>query len=202
LSGVGNGVHFPASSAFTFDKLALGRKHRYQNKSVSRRLKLHKTMMWSSVTRNALLLAFTASPITSFLQRAVKSSPRVFVPRSSFHVATFQGSASGLLASKDTPAILPDFDSKDDYLKYVETVSGLPAGFATGTASGTFISEEAPALGKLPIRATVIHLTAGATDNWAAVFTQNRVRLRSRNSLAYSMTLFTITIFFSSQVPQ
>jgi hypothetical protein len=39
----------------------------------------------------------------------------------------------------------------------------------------TFVSEEAPLLGNLPIKATVIHLTKGASDNWAAVFTKNRV---------------------------
>jgi hypothetical protein len=76
----------------------------------------------------------------------------------------------------DTPEILPDFASKDEYLTYMEGVSALPKGFATGTASGTFVSVEAPALGALPIRATVIHLTEGPTDNWAAVFTSNKVR--------------------------
>jgi hypothetical protein len=80
----------------------------------------------------------------------------------------------------DTPEILPDFASKDDYLKYMEGASALPKGFATGTASGTFVSVEAPALGALPIRATVIHLTEGPTDNWAAVFTSNKVRASVR----------------------
>jgi len=58
----------------------------------------------------------------------------------------------------------------------MKTVSTLPQGFAVGTADGTFVSEEAPALGDLPIRGTIIHLTDGPTENWAAVFTQNRVR--------------------------
>jgi hypothetical protein len=31
-------------------------------------------------------------------------------------------------------------------------------------------------LGKLKIRATVIHLTEGPTENWAACFTSNKVR--------------------------
>ena len=77
--------------------------------------------------------------------------------------------------SADTPEILPDFASKDEYLQYMETVSALPKGFATGTADGKFVSEEAPALGNLPIRGSVIHLTEGATDSWAAVFTKNKV---------------------------
>jgi hypothetical protein len=54
-------------------------------------------------------------------------------------------------------------------------VAALPRGFATGTADGTFVSVEAPGLGQLPIRGTVIHLTQGPTDSWAAVYTKNRV---------------------------
>lgn len=50
----------------------------------------------------------------------------------------------------------------------------LPAGFAVGTATGEFVSVEAPSMGKLPIKATVIHLTEGPTDSWAAVFTSNK----------------------------
>jgi hypothetical protein len=53
----------------------------------------------------------------------------------------------------------------------------LPSGFAVGTAKGTFVSVEAPSMGDLPIRATVIHLTEGPTDSWAAVFTSNKVGL-------------------------
>ena len=53
----------------------------------------------------------------------------------------------------------------------------LPSGFAVGTATGTFVSVEAPSMGKLPIKATVIHLTEGPTDSWAAVFTSNKVCL-------------------------
>jgi N-acetylglutamate synthase/N-acetylornithine aminotransferase len=36
------------------------------------------------------------------------------------------------------------------------------------------VSQEAPAMGKLPISGTVIHLTEGPTENWAAVFTKNK----------------------------
>jgi len=50
----------------------------------------------------------------------------------------------------------------------------LPSGFAVGTATGNFVSVEAPSMGKLPIKATVIHLTEGPTDSWAAVFTSNK----------------------------
>ncbi len=78
--------------------------------------------------------------------------------------------------SQDTPETLPDFKTAEDYLKYMETVSALPKGFATGTADGTFVSVEAPSLGNLKIRGTIIHVTSGPTENWAACFTSNKVR--------------------------
>eukprot|EP00529_Nitzschia_sp_RCC80_P018610 CAMPEP_0113456040 /NCGR_PEP_ID=MMETSP0014_2-20120614/8682_1 /TAXON_ID=2857 /ORGANISM="Nitzschia sp." /LENGTH=500 /DNA_ID=CAMNT_0000347481 /DNA_START=142 /DNA_END=1644 /DNA_ORIENTATION=+ /assembly_acc=CAM_ASM_000159 len=81
---------------------------------------------------------------------------------------------SSLKMAADTPTVLPDFGTSDEYLAYLETVSALPKGFATGTADGTFISQEAPGLGYLKIRATVIHLTDGPTDSWAACFTSNK----------------------------
>ena len=80
------------------------------------------------------------------------------------------------LKVSDTPEILPEFETDDDYLDYMKTVSNLPKGFATGTSDGTFISCEAPGLGSLKIRATVIHLTEGPTDSWAACFTSNKVK--------------------------
>jgi hypothetical protein len=84
----------------------------------------------------------------------------------------------------DTPIILPDFANEEEYLQYMESVAALPKGFATGTADGTFISKEAPGMGKLPIRGTVIHLTEGPTKNWAAVFTSNKVRLH-KNKIVF-----------------
>lgn len=77
--------------------------------------------------------------------------------------------------NQDTPETLPDFKTAEDYLKYMESVSALPKGFATGTADGTFVSVEAPSLGNLKIRGTIIYVTAGPTDNWAACFTSNKV---------------------------
>jgi len=74
----------------------------------------------------------------------------------------------------DTPETLPEFADVDEYLAYMDTVSQLPKGFATGTSDGTFISVEAPGLGNLKIRATVIQLTDGPTENWAACFTSNK----------------------------
>ncbi|KAG7369454.1 arginine biosynthesis bifunctional protein ArgJ [Nitzschia inconspicua] len=74
----------------------------------------------------------------------------------------------------DTPEILPEFSSAEAYLEYLETVSQLPKGFATGTADGTFISVEAPGLGNLKIRGTIIQLTDGPTESWAACFTSNK----------------------------
>jgi hypothetical protein len=76
---------------------------------------------------------------------------------------------------QDTPKVLPNFNNKEEYLSYMESVAVLPKGFATGTADGKFISVEAPGMGKLPIRGTVIYLTEGPTDSWAAVFTSNMV---------------------------
>ena len=81
-------------------------------------------------------------------------------------------------SQKDTPVVLPEFNSREEYIQYMESVAALPQGFATGTADGTFVSVEAPGLGKLPIRATVIYLPDGPTDNWAAVYTSNKVRTK------------------------
>ena len=86
--------------------------------------------------------------------------------------STQQTAATG---GVDTDATLPSFETKEEYTSYLKAAGKLPDGFAVGTASGTFVSVEAPALGDLPIRATVIHLTDGPTDSWAAVFTGNKV---------------------------
>jgi hypothetical protein len=77
--------------------------------------------------------------------------------------------------SQDTPETLPDFENAEEYLKYMETFSSLPKGFSSGTADGKFVSYEAPLMGNLPIRGTVIYLTEGPSDNWAACFTSNKV---------------------------
>lgn len=82
---------------------------------------------------------------------------------------------SAVFAGKDTPIDLPEFQNAEEYLEYMEAVSSLPKGFAAGTADGTFISQEAPNLGRLGIRGTVIQLTEGPTDSWAACFTSNKV---------------------------
>ena len=84
--------------------------------------------------------------------------------------------AAAAASAKDTPVQLPDFTDKESYLAYMESVASLPQGFATGTADGKFVSVEAPGMGPLPIRGTVIHLTEGPTESWAAVFTKNKVR--------------------------
>ena len=83
--------------------------------------------------------------------------------------------SSAMASSIDTPETLPEFSSVDEYLEYMNSISQLPKGFATGTSDGTFISVEAPGLGNLKIRATVIQLTEGPTENWAACFTSNKV---------------------------
>lgn len=89
--------------------------------------------------------------------------------------AACSSSRTNLKMSKDTPEILPDFENAEEYLEYMETFSGLPKGFATGTSEGKFVSVEAPSMGKLGIRGTVIHLTEGPSENWAACFTSNKV---------------------------
>jgi len=84
---------------------------------------------------------------------------------------------SSLCASndyKDTAVELPSFDSKEEYTEYLMNASALPKGFATGSAQGTFVPQEAPSMGSLPIKGTIIHLVDGPTDSWAATFTQNK----------------------------
>lgn len=105
------------------------------------------------------------------------SSSSCFINFATKHSSIVQhlGVASTKLG--DTDLILPDFANKEEYEKYMIAAGQLPAGFAVGTAKGTFVSVEAPSMGDLPIRATIIHLTEGPTDSWAAVFTSNKVRL-------------------------
>lgn len=75
---------------------------------------------------------------------------------------------------KDTDHVFPSFETKEEYTNYLMEASALPKGFAIGSAKGTFIPKEAPSMGALPIKATVIHLTDGPTDSWAATFTSNK----------------------------
>ena len=60
--------------------------------------------------------------------------------------------------TSDTPETLPDFSSAEEYLQYMNSVSQLPKGFATGTGSGTFVSQETPGLGNLPIQIGRAHV--------------------------------------------
>merc|ERR1712151_958805 len=76
--------------------------------------------------------------------------------------------------SQDTPETLPEFENAEAYVEFLESVAALPKGFATGTAEGTFVSQEAPSMGNLKIRGTIIHLTEGPSENWAACFTSNK----------------------------
>jgi hypothetical protein len=94
---------------------------------------------------------------------------------------------------KDTASTFPPFANEDEYLKYITEASALPQGFSTGSAVGKFIPEEAPSMGYLPIKATIIHLTDGPTDNWAATFTQNKVC--ALFEIKYSSLLFLIESF-------
>jgi hypothetical protein len=131
--------------------------------------------MWSTSVLLALSFLVSAHhPSTAFTNSmASVGSSSSSTKMTGRHTTTSQ---SATQVSKDTPETLPEFPNVEAYLEYLETVSQLPKGFATGTADGTFVSVEAPGLGNLKIRATVIHLTDGPTDNWAACFTSNKVR--------------------------
>ena len=120
--------------------------------------------MWTVSISNFLALSLVASSSNAFLPVHQQQS---FASGLSFRL-------SSAATSQDTPTVFPEFKNKEDYMSFMEGVSGLPKGFATGTAKGTFVSQEAPDLGNLPIKGTVIHLTDGPTDNWAAVFTSNK----------------------------
>jgi hypothetical protein len=133
--------------------------------------------MWSSTSSFLLFLSVLISaelPSSAF----TTASPG----RSSFNTRQFASTQTNM----DTPETLPEFPDAKAYQEYMATVSQLPKGFATGTADGTFISVEAPGLGNLKIRATVIYLTEGPSDSWAACFTSNKVSCVSRQSFVES----------------
>jgi hypothetical protein len=127
-------------------------------------------MWFSSSILSFLLLTTTCSRPSFAFTTSISASAATFGARCWSHSHLPAAAVSG-----DTPETLPDFESLDKYLEYMATVSALPQGFATGTADGTFISQEAPLMGKLKIKGSVIHLTQGPTENWAAVFTSNKV---------------------------
>lgn len=129
--------------------------------------------MWASTLSFVLLVVLAAPGQSSAFTTASHS-----VSASLSSSSTTRQHATQL--ATDTPETLPEFPNAEGYLQYLETVSDLPKGFATGTSDGTFVSVEAPSLGRLPIRATVIQLTDGPTDSWAACFTSNKVRKKER----------------------
>eukprot|EP00560_Eucampia_antarctica_P009082 CAMPEP_0197827492 /NCGR_PEP_ID=MMETSP1437-20131217/4247_1 /TAXON_ID=49252 ORGANISM="Eucampia antarctica, Strain CCMP1452" /NCGR_SAMPLE_ID=MMETSP1437 /ASSEMBLY_ACC=CAM_ASM_001096 /LENGTH=504 /DNA_ID=CAMNT_0043428341 /DNA_START=15 /DNA_END=1529 /DNA_ORIENTATION=+ len=120
-------------------------------------------------------LVVTASVASSF---SLHSFTTRKVGRSSSTTSSSTGSSTFIHRcssySKDTVAELPSFETKEEYEEYLLQASGLPLGFSTGTAKGTFVSVEAPSMGELPIKASVIYLEDGPTDSWAAVFTKNK----------------------------
>lgn len=128
-------------------------------------------MSWSFSFLFSLVVLASAHPhpSTAFLL-TLGPTTTITTPTSQQHFTSLG------TTSNDTPETLPEFPNVDAYVQYLETVSQLPKGFATGTADGTFISVEAPGLGNLKIRGTIIQLTSGPTDSWAACFTSNRVR--------------------------
>jgi hypothetical protein len=130
--------------------------------------------MWFSSSVLSLLLLTTTSSRPSFAFTTSGSAATTLGAATRSHNSRLLADAASS-SSGDTPETLPDFENLDNYLAYMATISALPKGFATGTADGTFISQEAPLMGKLKIKGSVIHLTQGPTENWAAVFTSNKV---------------------------
>ena len=94
--------------------------------------------------------------------------------------------------NKDTLVDLPSFETKEEYTDYLMEASALPKGFSTGSAIGSFVPEEAPAMGSLPIKGTIIHLTDGPSDSWAAVFTQNKVSFMRHAVRVYCIVYYAI----------
>lgn len=84
--------------------------------------------------------------------------------------------SSGMEQDSDTLLHLPEFTSKEEYIQYLSLHAALPQGFQCGSASGKFVAVEAPMLGPLNIKATVVYLNE-PTRNWAACFTKNKVSL-------------------------
>lgn len=123
--------------------------------------------MMTSLPNIVVSLALLASASSAFVATPFLSRPLLMRGGTSngHNAAAFSG---------DTPVTLPDFENQEAYLEYMKGVSALPKGFATGTAKGTFVSKEAPSMGNLPIKGTIIHLTEGPAENWAAVFTSNK----------------------------
>jgi hypothetical protein len=155
-----------------------------QNRSTNRNMTSMRKAKRSMAMAAALFFASWRTPDATVLAFA-NTSPS-FLARSRT-TTTLEGSSQTTIdTTLDTPKTLPDFSNKNEYLAYMERVSALPQGFATGTAKGSFVSVEAPALGPLPISATVIYLPEGPTANWAAVFTKNKVCvLKRRYSLVF-----------------
>jgi hypothetical protein len=122
----------------------------------------------------------TLAPVFAFTSKAVRvsgmNSDVVNVASWGMPPSRSFAANTSLSKYKDTHAELPSFQSKEEYESYLMEASGLPKGFATGSAIGSFVPEEAPLMGALPIKGTIIHLTDGPSENWAAVFTQNKVR--------------------------
>ena len=121
--------------------------------------------MWTSPSTLLILVISTSHVSQAFVSPAAESLTLQFA-------ANIHRLRAG---AQDTPETLPEFETAQEYLRYMESVSALPKGFATGTADGTFVSVEAPSLGDLKIRGTVIQVTSGPTDSWAACYTSNKV---------------------------
>ena len=135
-------------------------------------------MVWSTSTFLFMLSVMVAARQGSRQSSAFTTSSSYFTAEGAAgrkKSSISRSVTTSKIMTSDTPETLPDFSSAEEYLKYMNSVSQLPKGFATGTGSGTFVSQETPSLGNLPIRVALIQLTDGPSDSWAACFTSNKV---------------------------
>jgi glutamate N-acetyltransferase/amino-acid N-acetyltransferase len=65
-----------------------------------------------------------------------------------------------------------DFQSREDYHQYLQSIGRLPEGFLCRSAAITFKAKEDPHRGQLPMNLSLLQLNQ-PTDSFAAVFTSN-----------------------------
>lgn len=119
---------------------------------------------------SCIMLLSLARPL-NVASLSTSSASKLFAARGS---AVWSGSCALFSTSSKTEVTkLPEFASKEDYITFIESQAALPQGFSIGTAKGTFVPVEAPMLGNLPIKATVVKFDE-PTESWAACFTKNK----------------------------
>jgi len=135
---------------------------------------------------SCIMLLSLARPL-NVASLSTSSASKLFAARGS---AVWSGSCALFSTSSKTEVTkLPEFASKEDYITFIESQAALPQGFSIGTAKGTFVPVEAPMLGNLPIKATVVKFDE-PTESWAACFTKNKVCKMSSNDFVLSFMFF------------